>query len=239
MRDRLVGEPPVEVPVVLAHRKVKQSHICAAGEVDDIVPFRDSVSPMRQRQMDTRCPTAGRRLVPVAAAIYWTDIGKITRKPTPARAFGASRAKFGRGLNRLFEREARHEVSAKQRPEQRSAGVKAPRFAGREAGAFRRVVRNPCGACRESAKNAAASARNLWASRAASPGPPKRRTGVPVEMDASVPPAPVLKAKSVARSSALHNRKSNRQRTGAERRTRLSAMAESVIRMTASRRSAS
>jgi hypothetical protein len=130
-------------------------------------------------------------------------------------------------------------VSANERPERRPGLIELRRSADRQTASFRRANLNQCGAWRERAKNVAANARNLRASRATSPGPPNRRTGDPAHMDAGRPAAPVLKARSLTRASALHNRKINRQRTGAERRTRLSAMAASVIRTTARRRSAS
>jgi hypothetical protein len=130
-------------------------------------------------------------------------------------------------------------VSANSRLGQRPGPITVRRSAGGQTGSFRLAIRSLSGAWRDRAKNTTASARNLWASRAASPEPASRRTGDPADIDTRDAPAPDLRAKPVARASALHNRKSNRHRTAAQRRTTLSAMVARVIMTTARRRSAS
>jgi hypothetical protein len=103
----------------------------------------------------------------------------------------------------------------------------------------RRAISHHCGGRRESAKKIAASSRNLSSRRAASPRPPNRRTFVLKGGDACAAPMPVVAARSRARTSALRNSQTRRQRTGAERRARLPATAANSSRTTARRRNAS
>jgi hypothetical protein len=120
-------------------------------------------------------------------------------------------------------------------PEQGSGLITVPKFVNRLTRPFRRAGRMPRAAWRASAKKSAASARNLWARRAASPAPPSQPTGDPADGNAGAAPPPILKARSRARASALHKRQSTTPQTGLERKTMLSAMDASVSRTTARR----
>jgi hypothetical protein len=163
--------------------------------------------------------------------------------PIEPRCSAAARVRpAGISRSSISGRKIPYEVSMHdlwRRPKQGPDLVLVPKFMNRLTRPFRWAGQSPRAAWRASAKKPAASARNLSARCAASPVPPGQPSGDAVNGNASAAPPPILRAKSRARASALHNSQSKRQQTGAERRAKPSAMDASVSRTTARRRSAS